>query len=153
MVYSLAVQRCGWCILCDISMPVVDSGAVQVPQQVLAQAMATVMLNVPQIAGVLRQHNVPNPAMDINGALQAVMQQPALFNLLLNHPAAQPHLRPLLFPQATAPETPLIEAARQVLTLLSLTLLLLLLLLPLVLLSQLSHVPLPLMLLPQAVVS
>ena len=128
--------------------------------------MATVMLNVPQIAGVLRQHNVPNPAMDINGALQAVMQQPALFNLLLNHPAAQSHLRPLLFPQAAAPETPLVEAARQVLTLLFLTSLycclsrycrlyrlLPLLLLPLVLLSQLLHVPLPLMLLSHAVVS
>lgn len=94
---------------------------VQVQTQQLAQAVANLLVHSPELVQQLVDAGVPEAGTNPAAAINAVMQSPALLQLLMSHPMAQQHFWPLV-PQAAMlagpgvhlpGEPPLFQAARE----------------------------------------
>lgn len=94
---------------------------VQVQTQQLAQAVANLLVHSPELIQQLVDAGVPEAGTNPSAAINAVLQNPALLQLLMSHPLAQQHFWPLV-PQAAMlagpgvnlpGEPPLFQAARE----------------------------------------
>ena len=96
-------------------------GGVRVETQQLAQAVANLLVNTPDLVQQIVDSGVPEAAHNPGAAINAVLQNPQLLQTLMAHPLAQQHFWPLV-PQAAMlagpgvllpGEPPLFQAARE----------------------------------------